>query len=81
MVDNQQFISFCYFLFLQITFINTKSQFFALQNDKIIKITNFHHNIDEVMEILLRVERVENHAPTWIKESDNFDFTIDIEAE
>lgn len=77
MVDNHQFISFCYLLFLQITFINTKSQLFTLKNNKIV----ISHNLEDLDEIFYIISTTEPHigSNTWTKESDNYDFTMDVE--
>jgi hypothetical protein len=77
MVDNQQFLSLCYLLFLQIAFINTKSQLFTLKNNKII----MSQNIDELDEIFYIISTTEPLGNTWTKESENFDFTIDVDTE
>lgn len=77
MVDNQQFISFCYLLFLQIAFINTKSQLFTLKNNKIV----MSHNLEDLDEIFYIISTTESQwgSNSWTKESDNYDFTIDVE--
>lgn len=79
MVDNQQFISLCYLLFLQIAFINTKSQLFTLKNNKIIMLT---HHVDDLDEIFYIISTTDSQlGTTWTKESDNYDFTIDVDTE
>lgn len=79
MIDNQQFISLCYLLFLQIAFINTKSQLFMLKNNKIIMSQNIIDDLDEIFYIISTTEP--QRGNTWTKESDNFDFTIDVDTE
>lgn len=80
MVDNHQFMSFCYLLFLQVAFINTKSQLFSLKNNKIIMSHNLEDQIqiDEIFYIISTTEP-QIGSNSWTKESDNYDFTIDVE--
>ncbi|KAG5683649.1 hypothetical protein PVAND_012920 [Polypedilum vanderplanki] len=75
----QQFISLLYLLFLQVAFINTKSQLFTLKNNKIVMLSpNVIEELDEVFYIISTTES--QLGTTWIKESDNYDFTIDVES-
>lgn len=71
---DQQIISLCYLLFLQIAFINTKSQLFTLKNNKII----MYSNVEEIDDIFYIISTTEQFGNTWTKESDNtYDYTID----
>lgn len=75
----QQIISLCYLLFLQIAFINTKSQLFMLQNNKIILSQNVDKHFDDIFYIISTTEP--QFGNTWTKESDNYDFTNGIDGE
>lgn len=71
---DQQIISLCYLLFLQIAFINTKSQLFTLKNNKII----MYSNVEEIDDIFYIISTTEQFGNTWTKESDTtYDYTID----
>ena len=82
MIENQQFVSLLYLFFFQIAFINTKSQLFTLKNNKIIlSHINDEIFIDEIFYIISTTTTEPFSGNTWTKESDNFDFTIDVDAE
>lgn len=50
-----------------------------LKNNKIIM---SHNNIDDLDEIFYIISTTEaQRGNTWTKESDNFDFTIDVDTE
>lgn len=76
-MENSQLISLCYCLFLQITFINTKSQLFTLKNNKIVM---FNANIDSIDEIFYIISSTdEKNGNLWVKEKDNYEFAFDSE--
>lgn len=75
MWENSQFISLCYFLFLQISFINTKSQLFTLKNNKIVVLNSFEI-IDEIFNIISSTAD-DKKGNMWIKDGDTYEFAFD----
>jgi hypothetical protein len=77
-MDNSQLLSLCYCLFLQITFINTKSQLFTLKNNKIVMFNANIESIDEIFQIISSKDGMKN-GNLWVKEKDNYEFAFDTE--
>lgn len=65
--ENSQFVSLCYFIFLQISFINTKSQLFTLKNNKIVMFNQIEI-LDEVFYII---------TSRRTKDGDSHEFMLD----
>lgn len=77
-MENSQLLSLCYCLFLQITFINTKSQLFTLKNNKIVMFNANIDSIDEIFQIISSKDGTKN-GNLWVKEKDNYEFAFDTE--
>lgn len=80
MLENSALLSLSYFLFLQISLINTKSQLFQLQNDKIVLIesTNLLQQ-DEIFTLISTNKQDENNY--WIKDNESYEFTFEMSSE
>lgn len=80
MLENSALLSLSYFLFLQISLINTKSQLFQLQNDKIVLIesTNLLQQ-DEIFTLISTNKQDENNF--WIKDNESYEFTFEMSSE
>lgn len=79
MCENIQLISLCYLLFLNVSFINTKSQLFTLKNNKIIRFSNieFPNIEDDVFFIISSSAGDEKRGHVWIKDGDNYEHLLD----
>lgn len=73
MWENSNLIGLCYCLFLQVTFINTKSQLFSLKNNKIAfsQIDSFDFFDDPIFSIII-TER-NGIDGVWTKDSSSGD--------
>lgn len=75
MWENAQFFSLFYFLFLQISFINTKSQLFTLKNNKIVMFNQIEI-LDEVFYIISS-STDDKKGNVWTKDGDSYEFAFD----
>lgn len=75
MRENCQLFSLCYFLCLQISFINTKSQLFTLKNNKIVMFNTNIEILDEIFYIISSTD--DKKGNVWTKDSDTYEFAFD----
>jgi hypothetical protein len=79
MLENTAFISLSYLILLQISLINSKSQLFKLQNNRIVLIESEQQHIvqDEIFSLISS----KNGPNFWIKDSENSEFTYEVPSE
>lgn len=63
-------------MFLQISFINTKSQLFTLKNNKIVMFNQNLEVLDKNTEIFYIISSTsdEKNGNVWIKDGDSYEF-------
>lgn len=82
MWESNYLVSLCYVLFLQISFINTKSQLFTLKNNNIVMFNQnpeFDNILDKNTETFYIISSTdEKNGNFWVKDDgDTYEFTFD----
>lgn len=77
MLENSALISLSYFLFIQISLINSKSQLFQLKNDRIVLIESTNSlQQDEIFTLISSNKQDGNNF--WIKDNESYEFAFEI---